>query len=95
MSPPPDFIFLDINLPKMDGFECLEEIKKDAGLKDIPVIIYTTSKSKKDYEKSQLLGAAGFLSKPSLFQEFKNELKSILRGTWVGYFHQTQKRNVE
>ncbi len=39
----PDFIFLDLNMPKMDGRECLKELKKDKTLKKIPVIIYSTS----------------------------------------------------
>jgi len=61
----PDFIFLDLNMPMMDGREFLTEVKKDDKLKNIPVIIYTTSSYQKDVELTALLGAAYFLTKPS------------------------------
>ena len=87
--PPPSFVFLDLNLPKMNGFECLAEIKKSATLKNIPVIIYTTSKSSNDMEHSRSLGAAGFLTKPPLFNKLKKELLSIIKGNWSGYFSES------
>lgn len=59
----PDFIFLDLNMPKMDGRECLTELKKDKTLKNIPVIIYTTSEYKLDKETTKELGADFFLTK--------------------------------
>ena len=59
----PDFIFLDLNMPKMDGKECLIELKKDNALKNIPVIIYSTSDYKVDKEISKQLGADYFLTK--------------------------------
>ena len=61
----PDFIFLDLRMPRFSGKRCLLEIKKDDKLKTIPVIIYTTST---DVEESKLLrelGAVHFISKPS------------------------------
>lgn len=60
----PDFIFLDINMPVMDGIRCLSEIKKDPKLKNIPVIIYTTSSNSKDMELTNKLGASWYLIKP-------------------------------
>ena len=59
----PDFIFLDLNMPLMDGKECLAELKRDAKLKDIPVIIYSTSDYIKDIEDTRKLGAAHYLTK--------------------------------
>ena len=61
----PDLIFLDISMPLLNGKKCLEEIKRDDRLKEIPVIIYTTSR---DVEESKLLkemGAFHFISKPA------------------------------
>jgi CheY-like chemotaxis protein len=59
----PDFIFLDLNMPKMDGRECLEELKKDKDLKQIPVIIYSTSDYEVDINLTEELGADYFLTK--------------------------------
>ena len=60
----PDIIFLDINMPTMDGKSCLKSIKSDPLLKAIPVIIYTTSSSEKDKEHCLQLGAEKYLVKP-------------------------------
>lgn len=61
----PDYIFLDLNMPYMNGKDCLAELKKDELLKNIPVIIYSTSISDKDIDSTRALGAAHYLSKPS------------------------------
>lgn len=61
----PDFIFLDIRMPRIDGKKCLFEIKKDERLKHIPVIIYTTSKSVDESKELGNMGAFHFISKPS------------------------------
>ena len=60
----PDFIFLDLNLPGINGFDCLTRIKANAALSHIPVVIYTTSASEEDIIKTKNLGAAGFITKP-------------------------------
>jgi CheY-like chemotaxis protein len=60
----PDIIFLDINMPTMDGKSCLKSIKSDPWLKGIPVIIYTTSSSEKDQEQCLQLGAEKYVIKP-------------------------------
>jgi DNA-binding NtrC family response regulator len=62
--PLPDFIFLDIRMPRIDGKKCLVEIKKDEGLKNIPVIIYTTSKGVEESKELRDMGAFHFISKP-------------------------------
>ncbi len=64
----PDFIFLDLNMQPMDGRSCLDKLKKDVSLKNIPVIIYTTSQSQKDRDETLQMGAAYFLTKPSSFK---------------------------
>lgn len=63
--PLPDFIFLDIRMPRIDGKKCLFEIKKDERLKHIPVIIYTTSKEVEESKELRNMGAFHFISKPS------------------------------
>ena len=60
----PDLILLDLNLPKKDGREVLEEIKKDEVLKSIPVIILSTSKNDKDIHRTYELKANCYISKP-------------------------------
>lgn len=62
--PLPDFIFLDIRMPRIDGKKCLVEIKKDERLKNIPVIIYTTSKGVEESKELRDMGAFHFISKP-------------------------------
>jgi len=63
-NPLPDFIFLDIRMPRVDGKKCLIEIRQDDRLKHIPVIIYTTSTSEEESRELMELGAFHFLSKP-------------------------------
>jgi len=63
-NPAPDFIFLDLRMPGLSGQQCLEEIKKDARLASVPVIVYTTSRDVKESESLKKLGAVHFMSKP-------------------------------
>jgi len=62
--PLPNFIFLDIRMPRLNGKKCLFEIKKDERLKHIPVIIYTTSKAVEESKELRAMGAFHFISKP-------------------------------
>ena len=64
-----DFIFLDLNMPRMNGKQFLAEIKKDPILKNIPVIIYSTSSDSHDKEETERLGAQEFLTKPPYFSQ--------------------------
>ena len=74
----PNILFLDLNMPSMDGFECLKEIKRDPGLKNITVVIYSTSSSEKDIEKTFLEGANIYINKPSDYETLKEVLKKVL-----------------
>lgn len=78
----PNFLFLDLNMPSMDGVECLRRIKGHPKLKGINVIIYSTSSSKKDIEKTFEEGANIYLSKPSDYSILKDSLKKILTLDW-------------
>ncbi len=73
----PDIIFLDINLPKKNGFEVLAELKEDPELKRIPVIILTTSSAKQDISKAYDLHANCYIVKPVELDDFFGILKSI------------------
>jgi two-component system, chemotaxis family, response regulator Rcp1 len=76
-APRPDLILLDLNLPKKDGREVLEEIKQSPTLKIIPVVILTTSGSDADILRSYLLHANCYISKPVDLKGFLNVVKSI------------------
>jgi two-component system, chemotaxis family, response regulator Rcp1 len=76
-APRPDFILLDLNLPKMDGREVLATIKSDDILKTIPTIILTTSDAEADILKSYELQANCYLTKPVHLGEFEEVVKSI------------------
>ena len=75
--PRPDFILLDLNLPKMDGREVLAQIKGDDSLKTIPTVILTTSESEADIVKSYQLQANCYLSKPVQLDAFERLVGSI------------------
>lgn len=78
----PDFIFLDLNLPRLNGFQCLVEIKKDPNLLKVPVIIYSTSKRVEDIVETKKLGAAYFLTKPVLFKDICNAVSFVIGNKW-------------
>jgi len=73
----PDLIFLDINMPVMDGWQCLSKLKETKAYKAIPVIMYSTSSYPDDFEKAHHLGALCFFTKPSSFNELKNSLALV------------------
>lgn len=75
--PLPDLILLDLNLPKKDGREVLEEIKADKDLKYIPVVILTTSKAEEDIFKAYDLYANCYITKPVDLDQFITVIKSI------------------
>lgn len=70
----PDYIFLDLNMPRMSGKECLQEIKKIDRLNATPVIVYSTSSEQKDVLETRALGATGYLEKQSSIEELRNRL---------------------
>jgi CheY-like chemotaxis protein len=76
-KPAPDLILLDLNLPRMDGREVLATVKADPQLKTIPVVVLTTSKAEQDVEKSYLLQASCFITKPVDFEQFNEVVKGI------------------
>jgi len=76
-APRPDMVLLDLNLPRKDGREVLEEVKTDPDLKRIPVVVLTTSKAEQDIMKSYELHANCFITKPVDFNKFMDVVKAI------------------
>jgi CheY-like chemotaxis protein len=75
----PNYIFLDLNMPRINGLQLLTEIKKIARLKHIPVVIYSTSSHPKDKEATRNLGASAFITKPSGIKELSQLLKELFQ----------------
>jgi chemotaxis family two-component system response regulator Rcp1 len=78
----PDMILLDLNLPRINGFEVLDAIKEDAELKRIPVIILTTSQEEQDIIRSYNLYANAYVTKPVDLEQFIDVIKAI-EGFWL------------
>ena len=76
-TPRPDLVLLDLNLPKMDGRQVLAEMKGDADLRRIPVVVLTTSKAEQDVMKSYDLHANSYITKPVDFDQFIQMVRSI------------------
>ncbi len=76
-APMPGLILLDINMPKKNGFEVLNEIKADPSLMHIPVIMLTTSDSEADIVKSYAKGACSFITKPMDFDKFRDVVRQF------------------
>jgi CheY-like chemotaxis protein len=75
-NPRPTLIFLDLNMPLMNGFECLEQIQEK--FKEIPVVIFTTSDNPSDRRRTKEAGAKFFFTKTSDFKLLKNKIIEIL-----------------
>jgi CheY-like chemotaxis protein len=75
--PRPDLILLDLNLPRRDGREVLQEVKSDPELQHIPVIVLTTSQAEEDVLRSYQLHANAYVTKPVDFESFIEAIKQI------------------
>ncbi|MET8141920.1 response regulator [Sphaerisporangium sp. NPDC005288] len=76
-APRPDLILLDLNLPRKDGREVLEDIKADAALRSIPVVVLTTSEAEEDILRSYHLHANAYVAKPVDFDQFIKVVRQI------------------
>ncbi|MEO6583617.1 MAG: response regulator [Ferruginibacter sp.] len=75
----PDMIFLDLNMPGLNGFECLEEIKSKHHFGNIPVIIYSTTANPEQVKKTYTIGATLYMQKPSSFDGIKKLMNQVLK----------------
>lgn len=82
-SPRPDLILLDLNMPRMDGREALREIRNDVELRNIPVVVFTTSRAETDIKLVYNLGANSFVTKPVSFDALVKTV-SLLARYWLG-----------
>ncbi len=78
----PHILFLDLNMPRKNGIECLQEIKRTDSLKDIPVAIYSTSASEEDIEETFVKGANVYIKKPNDFGTLKKILEEVITINW-------------
>lgn len=78
----PDFIFLDLRMPRIDGKKCLAEIKKNERLKHIPVVIFTTSRDVEESKELKEMGAFHFISKPNNPEEIYYLISFVLDEHW-------------
>ncbi len=87
----PDLIFLDLNMPVKNGKECLEEIRSNEKLRNIPVIIYSTSSSSKDIDETFDKGANLYIRKPTSFKELIALAKKVFQLNWKEYIPKSSK----
>ncbi len=73
--PYPSLLLLDLNMPRLDGREALEQIKADPALRSLPVVVMTTSRDEEDVVKSYDSGVSSFIRKPVTFEQFVHMVK--------------------
>lgn len=78
----PHILFLDLNMPRKGGIDCLLELKRIDLVKNIAVVIYSTSASEEDIEETFVLGANVYLKKPSDFSTLKKTLEAVITTNW-------------
>lgn len=88
----PKLLFLDLNMPRKNGFECLRDLKESERFKGIPVIVYSTSNSFYDYEKCLELKAHVYVTKPNCFIELKKIINKVLVTDFVNHLVEQPKR---
>jgi CheY-like chemotaxis protein len=74
----PDVIFLDLNMPRKNGFQCLEEIRSTPNLKDIPIVIFSTTANEDAVNKTYQLGANYYICKPHSFELLVKAIETVL-----------------
>ncbi len=78
----PNLLFLDLNMPRKGGMECLKEIRSNSKLKDLSIAIYSTSGLEKDIEETFIKGANIYIKKPNDFDELKVILEKVININW-------------
>ncbi len=78
----PDIIFLDLNMPRKDGIQCLDEIRNDSRLKDLTIAIYSTSGAERDIEETFVKGANVYIKKPNDFNTLRKVVEETMRINW-------------
>ncbi|WP_100612480.1 response regulator [Confluentibacter lentus] len=89
----PNVLFLDLNMPRKSGLECLRELKKFDKFNDIAIAIYSTSASEEDIEKTFIMGANIYIKKPNDFKTLKKVLQEVVTINWQYYTNGLNKDN--
>lgn len=89
----PNIIFLDLNMPILNGIDCLKEIKQNDKFRDIAIAIYSTSSSDQDIENTFVLGANIYIKKPSNFNDLKKILSDVVIINWQYHTNGLNKDN--
>jgi len=89
----PDVIFLDLNMPVKNGYQCLKEIRENPALKDHIVVIFTTSSLKEDIDLMYKLGANLYITKPTDFDKLKQVIRKVFSAEWINGVMQPERTN--
>ena len=89
----PNLLFLDLNMPKKSGLECLKDIKTTDRLSDIAIAIYSTSASEEDIENTFVIGANVYIKKPNDFEKLKKVLSEVVTTNWQYHTNGLNKDN--
>lgn len=89
----PNIIFLDLNMPILNGIDCLKQIKLNDKFNDIAIAIYSTSASDQDIEDTFVLGANIYIKKPSNFDDLKKTLSDVVIINWQYHTNGLNKDN--
>jgi CheY-like chemotaxis protein len=89
----PDVLFLDLNMPLKNGLECLAEIKDNENLRNLPIIIFSTSLDSEIVDKLYLKGASFYIRKPGEFSKLKNVIEKALTIAPENSFKQPERAN--
>ena len=89
----PHILFLDLNMPRKSGLECLIEIKQNDRFKDLSIAIYSTSSSEKDIEETFVRGANVYIKKPNDFLLLKKILSEVISINWQYHTNNLNKEN--
>ncbi|WP_299667256.1 response regulator [uncultured Polaribacter sp.] len=89
----PNVLFLDLNMPKKSGIECLTEIKGIHKMSEIAIAIYSTSASEEDIEQTFVLGANIYIKKPDSFEKLKKALSEVVSINWQYHTNNLNKDN--
>jgi len=73
----PDLILMDVNMPDMDGYAVMRELKKDPALKSIPVVLITSKSQKADKMWAQMQGASGYVTKPYTSEQVLEQIRDL------------------
>lgn len=89
----PNVLFLDLNMPRKSGMECLKEIKQNQRFNDVVIAIYSTSASEEDIENTFVMGANIYIKKPNDFKTLKKVLSEVVTINWQYHTNALNKDN--